>query len=768
MYIKVFIDKSASSFDTLYTYRTNEYIEPGCRVIVPFGRGNRKAIGIVLYNLEESDVEKTKDILEVIDEEPIIDEKLIELGLFLKKRYLRGYFKSFQPILPPGDIKSIEVYAESDSEEVPENLLNVDIKTLSEEDRKTLKKYKEKGVLNLKYKVKSEIKEKFVTMYRLSDDYLEQLYGKKLTNQGKYVVEYLSKNGDSELKEILEALSISSSPVKTLVRQNIVKTYEKKETRDPYAEEYTTVRHPLNEEQLNALEGIINSYKTVNLLHGKTGSGKTEVYLKLAEDVIEKGGQVCMLVPEIGLTPQMIERFRGRFPGRVSILHSRLSLGERFDQYLKIKNDEVDIVVGARSAVFAPFKNLKMIIIDEEHDNSYNFTSQNAYYTLEVAKFRMEGTGKIVLGSATPKVSTYYKAESGEYGLFKLKNRAVKGALLPKVHIADMRSELIRGNTSIFSGILKEKLDETIKNKNQAILFLNRRGYSNFVSCRSCGEVIKCDNCDISMTYHKDMNILRCHYCGATKKMVTTCPNCGSSFIKRFGIGTQQVEAEVKKFYPDANVFRMDRDTMGRKDSYDKMYENMKSGNIDILIGTQMISKGFDFENVSLVGIIAADMSLYVSDYRANETTFQLITQVSGRAGRGSVSGSCVIQTYTPDSYSITHAARSDYEGFYKDELYLREKMEYPPFEELISVVFTSGTEKGLKEFAQDFLEVLTYKCQDLIKYSQVTTMPKIKNIYKVRFMLKVMPQRRNELLTTLEWVKENMKNNRIDVFIEF
>ena len=241
-----------------------------------------------------------------------------------------------------------------------------------------------------------------------------------------------------------------------------------------------------------------------------------------------------------------------------------------------------------------------------------------------------------------------------------------------------------------------------------------------------------------------------------------------SSFIKRFGVGTQQVEAEVKKYYPEAKVFRMDRDTMGRKDSYDKMYENMKSGNIDILIGTQMISKGFDFENVTLVGIIAADMSLYVSDYRANETTFQLITQVSGRAGRGSIEGSCVIQTYTPDNYSITHAARSDYEGFYKDELYVREKMEYPPFEELISVVFTSNKEEGLKSFSENFLEVLTYKCQDMIKYSQVTTMPKIKNVYKVRFMLKVMPQRRNELLTVLEWVKENMKNNRIEVFIEF
>lgn len=771
MYVKVFIDKSNQKFDILYTYYYKDKVLPGSRVVVPFGKGNRKVIGIALYNENTTDIPNVKEIIEVVDEEPIIDESLIRLGLFMKNRYLKGYFKSFRPILPPGDIKSIEVYAKKNKNgnfEVEENLLGVDIKTLSNSEVSLLKKYRDEKKVDFRYRVRSLVNEKYVNTYSLAEDYLDKISNTKITPKGKFVIEYLVKNGESELKEILEALSISDSPVKTLVKEKIVEINRVKDTRDPYDREFHTTRHPLNEEQINAYNGILNSDKTVNLLYGKTGSGKTEVYLKLAENIIENGGQVVVLVPEIGLTPQMIERFRGRFPGRVSILHSRLSSGERFDQYLQIKNGEVDIVVGARSAVFAPFKNLKMIIIDEEHDNSYRFTTQNAYETLDVAKFRMEGVGKVVLGSATPDVNTFYMASTGEYGLFKLKNRAVKGALLPEVIIADMRAELIRGNMSMFSGVLKEKLDETLGRHEQAILFLNRRGFSNFVSCRSCGEVIKCDNCDISMTYHRDLNMLRCHYCGATKRMVTKCPSCGSKYIKQFGVGTQQVESEIKKLYKNAKVFRMDRDTMGRKDSYDKMYENMKSGNIDVLIGTQMLSKGFDFEKVTLVGIIAADMSLYVSDYRANETTFQLLTQVSGRAGRGNRRGTCVIQTYSPDNFSIIHAARSDFESFYEEELKSRHASLYPPFEELLSVVFTSSTDVGLKKFAEDFLEILSLKIPSDISYSRVTVMPKIKNIYKVRFMLKVPNEMRIPLTRALEWVKNNMKNNKIDIDIEF
>lgn len=770
MFIEVFIEKSLSNFDRLYTYECDFLVEPGMRVHVPFGKGNRSLIGLVVRINVENESKKLKKVIDVIDDEPIINKDLIDLGFWMKDKYLKGYYKSFQPILPPGDYKFIEVYAQGDEKQPYGHLLNRNIYDLKAEERKLLKDLKDKGQIKFFYKVKTQVKEKFISFYKLNENYLDFTFSEKLSEPAKNVIKYLATNGEKTKKEILRDLQISDSPLKTLIKKNIIEESLVKDQRNPYEKQKEYRQVPLNMEQVKAYKGILETKKETSLLYGKTGSGKTEVYLRLSKEIIDKGGQVIILVPEIGLTPQMIERFMGRFPGRVSILHSRLSPGERFDQYMKIKNDQVDIVVGARSAVFSPLKNLKLIVIDEEHDSSYRFSKNNFYDTREVALKRMEGRGKVVLGSATPSIESFKNAQENKYQLFKLKNRAVEGARLPKVDIADMREELFSGNLSIFSNKLYKLMEEKLSKNEQIILFLNRRGFSNFVSCRSCGYVIKCDNCDISMTYHKDMNHLRCHYCGSVKQMVKTCPNCGSKYLKQFGIGTQRVEMEVKKAFPKAKVFRMDRDTMNKKNSYDEVYELVKNHEVDILIGTQMLAKGFDFENVTLVGIIAADMSLYISDYRAQATTFELITQVSGRAGRSEKQGNVVIQTYNPDNYSIVNAAKSDYENFYKDELQVRKISEYPPFTKLYTIVFSSREEKAIKEYAEDFLKDLIGELKNISAVrSRLINIPKIKNIYRQKVLIKVDPRDEQTLLNALKGVinKKEINNIKIDIEME-
>ena len=612
-YVKLFIQNNISKIDILYTYKIKkeENIQLGMRVKVPFGRGNNPKIGIVVEILEEN-IEnfKIKEIIEVLDYEPILSKELIELGFFMKEKYLTTFNQAFLPLMPPGDLKTIVKTVEFDENYKTNNedekelfeKLKVDniVENLDLKSKELLQNLIENKVLKVKFKVVTTGGFKTQKMVKLTKDYKDKLEKYKVNEKQTQVIKYLEDLDNSKRSDILKDLSISDSPIKTLEKNKIVEIYDEIVERNPYDEEFHTENHILNEEQKNAVNGILNSKKTVSLLHGLTGSGKTEVYLKLAEEVLNKGAQVIVLVPEIGLTPQMIERFKGRFKDRVSVLHSKLSAGERFDQWQKIKNNEVDIVVGARSAVFAPFTNLKMIIIDEEHDSSYRFHSALRYDTKEVAIKRMNNLkGNVVLGSATPDVISYYNAKNDKYNLFELKSRAVKGASLPSIEIVDMREELAMGNMSIFSENLRALIENRLNNEEQIILFLNRRGFSSFVSCRNCGHVIKCDNCDISMTYHRSNNILRCHYCGSTKKMLRVCPECGSKYIKQFGVGTQQVEEEIKKLFPSARVVRMDRDTTTAKDSYDNIYNSVKNREVDILIGTQMVAKGLDFENVT-------------------------------------------------------------------------------------------------------------------------------------------------------------------------
>lgn len=768
MFADIFIENNFQKIDKVYTYIVKDDVKPGMRVLVNFGKSYR--VGIVLFlhaNYSGDHREELKEIHSVLDDEPIISNDLIRLGLWMKERYLVGYSKAFAPILPPGNLQKIkkkilvEKYPHGkDLEDLNSIDLSKYFEDLKEDEKAIIKRLRAKGYIKYIYDSLVTVKPKLVNYLRLAGDFdPKNLEG--ISEKQAQVFNFIKKEKDISRVDVMKNLNISYSPIKSLIKRNLIEEYKKEINRDPVEKTFKKNKLALNDEQQEALKSIQKTDKVVSLLHGLTGSGKTEVYLNLTSKVLEDGGQVIVLVPEIGLTPQMIERFKSWFGNEVAIIHSKLSAGERYDEYRKVLNDEVKVVVGVRSAVFVPFKNLKMIIVDESHDSSYEFHDNLKYDTIEVAINRMKGRGKVVLGSATPSVESYFYAQKDFYNLCELNNRAKKGAFLPDTEIVDMRDELIMGNVSIFSRELREAIEEKLKNKEQIILFLNRRGFSNFISCRSCGEVIKCDDCDISMTYHKAKNRLICHYCGKTKPLPRVCPSCGSKFIKQFGVGTQRVEEEVQKYFPEARVLRMDRDTTGKKDSFEKFYEKIKNKEADIIIGTQMVSKGFDFEDVTLVGIVAADLSLYISDYKARERTFQLITQVSGRAGRASKKGQVIIQTYSPESEIIKYSAQGDYKDFYEYEIQERKTFLYPPYTKLIELEFSSYDENLTQIWAEKFLHQMSLDLKGMdIMVTKFIKMPKIKNINKTKFSLKVKPK---DLGLLIEGLKRVINNSKIE-----
>lgn len=768
MYADIFIENNYKKIDTLYTYLVPKKmdVEVGCRVQIPFGKGVRVGIVLHLYAHYEGDYEqKLKEIEQVLDFSPILDEEAIALALWMKEQYMLGYSKAFAPLLPPGNLKKIRrkvVLSEGLSKE-EQNLYSwvkdADYDRMNPEKQRQVAKLVKEGICRFYYLSVTEVKPKLEKRVRLISSAREKL--NHLGEKQQKVVDYLEKVGEVSRQELLSELNISSSPLNTLVKNQIVEIVEREVYREPYSPPESTPKLILNEEQRSCLHSILSTDREVSLLHGLTGSGKTEIYLQLTEHILQEGGEVIVLVPEIGLTPQMIQRFQRRFGEKVSIIHSKLSAGERYDQYRKIKNGEVRIVVGVRSAVFAPFSNCKLIILDEEHDSSYDFHDSLKYDTREVAIYRMRGRGKVLLGSATPSVESFYQVQRGEYHLAKLTKRAVKEARLPKTEIVDLRQELLQGNLSIFSRLLKREIAQALQRREQVILFLNRRGYSHFVSCRSCGHVVTCEHCDISMTYHRSKNRMICHYCGATKPIPTQCPNCGSKYIKQFGIGTEQVEEEIHKLFPQARTLRMDRDTTRAKDAYDQMYEAIQQEQVDVIIGTQMISKGFDFENVTLVGVIASDLSLYVADYRAAERTFQLITQVAGRAGRAKKEGKVIIQSYDPGNYTIQCAAAGEYSRFYQEELAERKAYNYPPFVRLIHFTLSSKEEDEAQRWARGFLYHIGKAVEGLhVQGTNIIALPKIKNIYRAKFTLKVLPQE-EELLR--ERIKRVVMKSKID-----
>ena len=652
LYAEVIINSDAIEIDRPFTYKVKEelldIIEIGHRVKVPFGVKNKPTEAFVLGLKCEGieNVKKIKYISSILDDIPILTRDDLKLVDFLRENYLCKYIDAIRTIIPSGLSKGI--------------------------------KNKKKTVIVFNKELDGKLKDK--------DNYL------KIVNLIK------EKDGELTKSEIINDYSLSSYSLNKLIENGYLLTEDRVVYRyntRSYIEESKNV---LNDEQKNAFNKILNSDKKGFLLKGVTGSGKTEVYMNLVGETLKEGKSAIVLVPEISLTPQMIERFKGRFGKNVALFHSKLSQGERFDEWYRIKKGEARLVVGARSAIFLPLDNLGIIIIDEEHENTYKSEQNPKYLTKEVAKFLSEIKGcKYILGSATPSIETYYEALNGKLELVEIKNR-VSNRPLPQMEIVDMREELKSRNLSLLSRSLYNEMKETLERKEQIILFLNRRGFSSFVSCRSCGYVFKCPECDLSMTYHKN-GYLICHYCGRAQREQKVCPECGSKYVKFFGAGTQRVEEEVKKYFPKARVMRMDVDTTRNKDSHENIYNAFKSGEGDVLIGTQMVSKGLDFKNVTLVGVLAADISLNIPDYRSSERTYQIITQVAGRAGRGEKKGKVVIQTYTPNSLSLQYAIENNYNDLYNEEIKVRKIMNYPPFSTIFLINSISKDERKLKEF---------------------------------------------------------------------
>ncbi|BDG42665.1 primosomal protein N' [Saccharococcus caldoxylosilyticus] len=688
-------------FDYIIPEQWEDILKPGMRVTVPFGP--RRLQGFVVGIKSQSEVERLKPIEAVLDVTPVLNEELLELGKYLTETTLCFAISAYQAMLPAAMKAKYEKEIHLIREEY-RPLLPQEIQALfagrsaiawKEVEQaklwRTVQKAIQQGYLEVVYQIKEKAGKKVIKHIQLAMPPQQirqaiEAMPARAVKQKQVLTFLLSKNEAVPMQELIEQTSASYASVKSLVEKGLVVEKEIEVYRDPY--EHRTFAKtkplPLTVEQEKALSAIVKRVRAnehrVFLLYGVTGSGKTEVYMQAMEEVLRQGKEAIVLVPEISLTPQMVERFKGRFGSQVAVLHSGLSVGEKYDEWRKIHRKEVRLVVGARSAIFAPFENLGMIIIDEEHEASYKQEENPRYHARDVAIYRARLHGcPVVLGSATPSLETFARAKKGVYELLTLPKRISDNGM-PDVHIVDMREELRSGNRSMFSRMLFEKLKERLHKGEQSVLFLNRRGYSTFVMCRDCGHVIRCPHCDISLTYHRAGQRLKCHYCGHEEPIMYRCPSCGSEHIRFFGTGTQKVEEELTKLLPEARVIRMDVDTTSRKGAHEQLLSKFGEGKADILLGTQMIAKGLDFPNVTLVGVLAADTMLHLPDFRASEKTFQLLTQVSGRAGRHELPGEVVIQSYTPEHYSIALAAKHDYDAFYQREMMLRKMYGYPPF----------------------------------------------------------------------------------------
>ena len=660
MIAEVIIDSRAKKLNRKFDYEIPKNLEDlifvGSRVLVPFANFKTLEQGYVIRIKEKTDFE----VKQIAGLEENLPEDKINLARWMARKYFTNVSECIKLMLTPG--------------------------TKSKDQEKRVKD----RTINFVY---------FNIPYEEID--FEKIRGEKQ----KKLLQFLKKNEGLTISEIENITEISRATVNSLIDKNILKIENKKIERNPLINKnvQTDKKLRLTDEQKEAyiaIEKAIdeNRYEEF-LLYGVTGSGKTEVYLQLIEKTIKANKSAIMLVPEISLTPQMIDRFVSRFSKeQVAVLHSKLSIGERHDEWERIKNNEAKIVIGARSAIFAPFENLGLIIIDEEHDSSYKSEGAPRYSAKEVASFIGKNKNiPVVLGSATPDLNTFYNAEKGKITKLSLTKRA-NNSNLPNVTIVDLKQELAVGNKSMISNLLYDEIENNLKNKKQTILFLNRRGYSTFIMCRDCGYTLKCPNCNISLTYHRTNNLLKCHYCGHVEKPVTICPNCNSTKIRYFGTGTQKLEQEIHKLFPKASTIRMDIDTVTKKNSHEQILNTFKNENIDILIGTQMVVKGHHFPNVTLVGVIAADGSLNQNDFRANEKTFQILTQVAGRAGREKLPGKVIIQTYNPNSFAIECSKEQNYDNFYNTEIILRKQLKYPPFCDIIMIGFSGENEKEIKD----------------------------------------------------------------------
>ncbi len=804
-FANIIININHSDVDRIFDYKIPKALEnrikKGMRVIVPFGNGNKKIEGYVIDICENTDVpsDKIKSIIKECDDFPIFSDSMLKLAFWLKEKYYTTLSSCLKTIMPSGiGIKSKWLVVLLDYDEnidvterekeiiefIFENnnvVYKSDIETyFGKNISNILNSLKNKKIIAIRQSVTGKSFEKKIRCVKLNldesfDEKYKSLCKNKRCKKQKEIVNFLIDYDYIKVSELKNNFDDCNYSIKSLEKKGIVTVFYEVEKRDVFdSENFNKTYFPnYTDEQLKAIEILENMRKSHNkkpvLLFGVTGSGKTEVYMSIIESVINEGKQAIVLVPEISLTPQIVGRFISRFGDKVSFTHSRMNQGERFDQWKKAREGEICIMIGPRSALFTPFSNIGVIIIDEEHESSYKSDTSPKYDTVETAKKLSEITDSLlVLGSATPDICTYYKCMTGEYDMAELKHRA-NDSNLPQTFIKDMRLELEMGNRSIFSRDLYQEIKLNLEKGEQTMLFINRRGFSTFVSCRKCGHVMMCDNCNVSYTYHSKSQSLMCHYCGKTIKNPTVCPECGSRYIKYFGTGTQKVEDEVKKYFPNARVLRMDMDTTTKKNSHEKILSSFGKGEADILIGTQMIAKGHDFPNVTLVGIIAADISLNSGSYKAAENTFQLLTQVSGRAGRSEREGRVYIQTYNSDNYVIRLSAKQDYKGFYDEEIAVRRILDYPPFGCFFNIMISGEKEREVIESSQRIKDVMSYfnKNNDFIILGPVPAfISKIKNEYRFTITVKYSDEYRLKkfVLYCIDKFKE--RNGKTGIYI--
>ncbi|MCU4900676.1 primosomal protein N' [Bacillus cereus] len=777
-------------FDYIIPKKWEDIVQTGMRVVVPFGPRKLQGFIIGIKNSVEVESKKLKTIHEILDVTPVLNEELLKLGYWLTSETLCYMISAFQVMLPTA-IKATykkRLQLRKQEEVAPELLFlfqdkeAIDWEAIETQPHlyRTIQQEIKHGTIEVVYQVKDKVQKKKqrVVQPELPEDKLELAAFELKSKKQQDVLYYFVENYKSvPLKVITEELQITDAPIKALVKKGLLSEKYVEVYRNPYDDDdfEQTKPFPLTEEQKQVITPILSSItnETYNpfLLYGVTGSGKTEVYLQSIAAVLEKGKEAIVLVPEIALTPQMVDRFKGRFGSQVAVLHSALSVGEKYDEWRKILRKEVKVVVGARSAVFAPFENLGIIIIDEEHESSYKQEDNPRYHARDVAVWRGQyHKCPIVLGSATPTLESFARAKKGVYELLTMEKRMNEQAL-PTVEIVDMREELRDGNRSMFSKALHEKIADRLEKKEQMVLFLNRRGHSTFVMCRDCGYVVQCPHCDISLTYHKMNHRLKCHYCSYEENMPTACPACQSTYIRFFGTGTQKVEEEITKLFPEAQVIRMDVDTTSRKGMHEKLLKAFGEEKADILLGTQMIAKGLDFPKVTLVGVLTADTMLHLPDFRASEKTYQLLTQVSGRAGRHELPGEVIIQTYTPEHYSIELAKNQQYDVFFDQEMQMRRTRQYPPYYYVVLVTVSHPELLKAVQVTEKIVGHLRSHCteQTMVLGPVASAIPRIKDRYRYQCMIKY--KREPNLKNVLKMVNEHYQaemQKELQISIDF
>ncbi len=775
--ISVAVEKTTAEFDKLFTYKVpleiEQKVQVGARVIVPFGRGNKKQQGLVFDILsveefkEKSILHKIKPIIDVIDEEPLIDSEMFAIINYLKEHTFCTYYDAVKAILPPGInvhveekykatklLESIDLATLSPTEQnlveairnakTPRQIDQMLTKGLTPAKKSAISTLLEKGLLEQCDVVKKRVGDSVVKMVRLNTDF--DLENQKFTKTQQLIIDFLQEHETAQNKEVCYLCAVSDAVLRGLIKKGAVVQYEKIVSRTPYTKSAQLKADDivLNADQQKAFDGLFELCKKaqpcVSLLWGVTGSGKTQVFIKLIDSVIKAGRKVIMLVPEISLTPQMMDKFQMIFGTDVAVLHSSLSLGERLDEWKRIKSGEAKIVVGTRSAIFAPVDDIGLIIMDEEGEWSYKSETSPRYHAREVAKLRCVKHGAmLLLASATPSIESYYKAQKGVYHLFELKERYSKSKL-PEVFMVDLRKN--KGYNHVLSDVLVDEIYYNLEKNEQTILLLNRRGYNSIASCMECGQVVTCPNCSVALTYHKANNSMMCHYCGHTQPM-GSCTECGSEHIKHAGQGTQKLEDELEALFPNARVLRMDTDTTYSRASYEQAFEQFSKHEYDILIGTQMVAKGLDFPDVTLVGVLNADGMLYSSDFRALERTFSLVTQVVGRSGRADKPGRAFIQTMDTDNDVLNMAAQQNYKQFYQGEIGARKALVYPPFCDICTLNITGTDQQSSHDGADYLMKILKNNASRRTDVPLKALGPveaeifKVNNKYRYRIILK-------------------------------